>query len=66
MKCPKCGSTHIGGLMQAFWVPLLSDGTMKGQFHEYETETELGPDRLCYDCDHQFSEGDEPEASTRG
>lgn len=52
--------------MQAFWVPLLSDGTMKGQFHEYETETELGPDRLCYDCDHQFSEGDEPEASTRG
>lgn len=59
--CPKCGSKHVGGLMQSFYVPLV-DGEMKGQFHDYCSETEVGDERVCYDCSHEWVDvGPEPE-----
>lgn len=54
--CPECGSPSILGLMASFWVPLNPDGSMKGQFHDYESATELGDARSCVDCGHEFTE----------
>lgn len=52
--CPKCGSHNISGLMAAFWVSLNRDGEMSGQWRDYEESTEIGPERLCKDCGHEF------------
>lgn len=57
-KCPKCGSGNISGLMQAFWVPL-TDGEFVGEWKELQSETEIGEERLCRDCEHEFVFGDE-------
>lgn len=53
-KCPKCGSTHIAGLMESFWVPLAADGSPDGQWIDWQSETEVGEKRLCYDCEHEW------------
>lgn len=53
-ECPKCGSKHIGGLMQGFFVALGENGSPVGDWNDWSSETELGTERLCYDCDHQW------------
>lgn len=58
VKCPKCGSTKISGLMAAFWVELGEDGSPKGKWRDFESATELGTERECSDCGHQFDVGD--------
>jgi len=54
LRCPKCGSAKIAGLMAAFWVSLASDETMEGQWSDYESATEIGDERLCSECSHEF------------
>lgn len=49
-KCPKCGSSDLGGLMESFFVPLDPNSEPKGAWHEWSSETELGADRCCYQC----------------
>lgn len=61
MKCPKCKSKKIGGLMEAFWVSLNPDGTPAGEWNDWSAETELGEHRLCYKCGHEFKETDAKE-----
>ena len=56
--CPKCGSSHIGGLMMAFWVPLRADGSPAGDWDDWSSESEVGESRMCYDCDHTWELGD--------
>ena len=58
MKCPRCGSSQIGGLMQAFFVPLDTEGDMEGSWGDYSSETEIGIERICYDCEKEFQDGD--------
>jgi len=48
-KCPKCGSSHIAGLMESFWVPLDEDGDHP-PWEQLSSETEVGAERMCYDC----------------
>ena len=64
MSCPKCYSNKLGGLMEAFWVPIDRDGVMLGQWSDYSSETEVGEKRICYDCGHEFEIDDEEESET--
>jgi hypothetical protein len=59
MSCPKCKSEKLGGLMEAFWVPIDNEGEMLGQWSDYSSETEVGDKRICYDCGHEFEIDDE-------
>lgn len=54
LVCPKCGSTKICGLMAAFWVRVTADGGLIGQFSDYSSDTEIGPERMCTECEHEF------------
>ncbi|GEM_PF-4420648 len=54
LRCPECGSEKISGLMASFWVSLESDETMQGQWSDYEGATEIGEERLCAECGHEF------------
>lgn len=54
LKCPECGSTDLGGLMEAFWVPLNEDGEPKGDWNDWSGETEIGEKRICYGCGIEF------------
>jgi hypothetical protein len=54
LQCPKCKSTHLGGLMESFWVPLNADGTPDGDWGDWSGETEVRDKRMCYDCEHEF------------
>ena len=42
--------------MQSFWVRLDSDGAMVGQWRDYESCTEVGDERMCDKCQHEFTE----------
>lgn len=55
LRCPECQSTHIGGLMESFWVPLREDGTPDGDWNDWSAETEVGGQRMCYACGHEFT-----------
>lgn len=44
--------------MQAFFVPLTEDGDMTGDWGDYSSETEIGIERICYDCAREFKEDD--------
>lgn len=55
LACPKCGSRDIGGLMQSFFVALGDDGSPKGRWADWCSETELGTERVCYQCSHEWS-----------
>jgi hypothetical protein len=52
--CPKCKSENVQGLVAAFWAPV------NASTQELKTlvifETEMGPERLCSDCDFEFEE----------
>ena len=54
----------LGGLMEAFWVPIDKEGEMLGQWSDYSSETEVSEKRLCYDCHHEFEIDDEEESQT--
>ena len=54
LACPKCGSKPVGGLMESFYVVLGADGSPVGQWTDWDSETELGSGRLCYDCGHEW------------
>lgn len=54
LQCPQCGSTKLSGLMAAFWVSLTPEETLDGQWSDYEGCTEIGEERLCSDCGHEF------------
>lgn len=54
VKCPNCGSDQVGGLVAAFWYPVsedLNEARLMG-------ETEMGHERLCFACDHEFDADD--------
>lgn len=53
-RCPECGSAHVGGLMQAFWVPLQDDDSPDGDWNDWNGDSELGAQRMCYDCEHEW------------
>ena len=44
--------------MQAFWVALDESGDMQGEWSDYQSATEMGPERICYECDHEFTDED--------
>lgn len=52
-NCPQCRSDNIAGLMQSFFVKL-SDGEPAGQWRDWESNSELGPQRSCGDCGHEW------------
>ena len=55
MNCPKCKSSEIGGLVQAFWVALDETENPTKQLSELvDTETEVGSERTCFDCGHEW------------
>lgn len=57
MNCPNCGSTHIAGLVAAFWVTLDEDGNLKEALIDaVHGNTEIGPERQCSDCNHEWEE----------
>jgi len=54
----KCGCTRLAGLMKSFWVELGDDDTPKHDWATHEGDTELGEERMCGDCKHEFIFGD--------
>lgn len=59
MNCPKCGSKDLSGLVQAFWACVKEDGSPVRDLRELvDSETEIGMERLCNDCGHEFEAGD--------
>ncbi len=62
--CPKCGSNHLGGLMGAFGVSLKPNGEPKSTWHEMSGETEVGPERMCYDCDWTSKDDDKEDLAS--
>jgi hypothetical protein len=56
-RCPHCNSDHIGGLIEAFWIPLNISHSRKTRWEE---ESEIGPSRHCYDCEQTWMNGYEP------
>lgn len=53
-ECPECCSRNVAGLMAAFWVTIDEDGALVGQFSDYSDDTEIGPERMCRTCGHEF------------
>jgi hypothetical protein len=51
-RCPHCNSDHIGGLVEAFWISLNTSHIRKTRWEE---ETEIGPSRICYDCEQTWT-----------
>lgn len=54
MNCPKCQSPNVSGLVAAFWTPLDEDGEANLSQLNVASESEVGPERLCQDCEHEF------------
>lgn len=54
--CPKCGGETINGLVGSFWTELEKDGSIKGEWGEMQSNTEVGEWRLCGDCDHEWAD----------
>ena len=52
--CPACGSRNTAGLVLSFWAEIDEHGNLLKQFHEHEADTELGPQRMCSDCNHEW------------
>lgn len=52
--CPKCGSRELSGLVAAFWARLSPSGWYYYPFGDHESDTEIGPERLCRRCGHEF------------
>lgn len=61
MKCPKCGSDKISGLVEAFWVPLSKSGHIDWNRVSLRSETELSDRRTCFECDYEFNEQEAKE-----
>lgn len=59
MKCPKCGSNDIAGLIPSFWVPLCEDGMPEGQWRDWESNTQLSEQRQCSSCFYEWSADNE-------
>lgn len=56
-SCPKCGSHDVAGLVAAFWVGVDAEGLPDRPLHEcVEGNTELGPERQCGDCNHEWED----------
>ena len=51
--CPACGSETIGGMMSSFFVALRS-GEPIGDWNDWSSESELGPARIFYNCNHEW------------
>ncbi len=51
--CPECGSNQLSGLVAAFYVPLNEDGGPDRRV-SWESESEIGPQRLCRRCQSEF------------
>lgn len=64
--CPKCGAFEISGLMGAFWVQLNEEGEPAKPWSDYASETELGTERLCRECDHTWDNDGIPAPSLPG
>lgn len=50
----KCGSANVVGLVAGFWAELDEHGGMKNDFAHHSSDTELGPERMCLDCGHEW------------
>lgn len=55
MNCPECDSKNIAGLVAAFWIGLDEDGGADLMDVSLSSETEIGPERMCRDCGHEFA-----------
>lgn len=53
--CPKCGSKYVSGLIAAFWAPANVDQSEI----DWHSNTEMGPERCCGKCEHQWIHGDD-------
>lgn len=56
LACPKCGSKDVAGLIMSFWVSLDEEGQPKGQWQDWEGNTELSEKRECAKCFHNWGE----------
>lgn len=56
--CPKCGSEHVSGLVAAFWT------SVSDPERDWQPNSEMGPDRHCGDCEHEWDAGDSPDEDT--
>lgn len=55
--CPKCSSTEVSGLVQAFWAQINKEGAPVIPLHRLvESETEIGGERLCGECGHEWED----------
>lgn len=60
MSCPKCKSENICGLVQAFWIGIDEIGNPTERVGDVaESSTELGIERMCSDCQHEWTAGEE-------
>ena len=54
-KCQKCGGTNVAGLVAPFWTKIEADGTPTKRLRDsVESETEVGDERQCGDCGHEW------------
>ena len=63
LKCPKCGSADLSGLMASFYVKLDGAGSPVGSWEDWESDTELTGRRLCDSCGCEFDCDDDPEVA---
>lgn len=54
--CPNCNSKKLRGLVLAFWVDLDEEGDADLMSVSLDSESEVGPKRLCIDCNFEFEE----------
>lgn len=54
MKCLKCGSADLSGLVQSFWVGVDENGDAELGKISLASETEIGPERMCNTCGEEF------------
>jgi len=58
--CPECGGTNLLMEIASFWARANSDGSMAGDWGDYESSTEPTGVLMCGDCTTEFEpEGDE-------
>lgn len=66
MDCPNCGeSENIAGMMIGFYVSLDNQGYPKGQWSDYESQSELSDMRSCGDCGHEWEVSEINEDDSR-
>lgn len=54
--CPECGGSNLSMEIGSFWAGVDDDGSMAGDWGDYESSTEPTGVLMCHDCEIEFED----------